>query len=90
MSQKPRVCIIGCGPSGMSVLYHFSKLTQDTIPDIVCYEKQKTWGGQWNPSWRIGKIIIIIIITTTTTENIGTKCFEAREDRHSGLTNGRD
>lgn len=54
MSGKPRVCIIGCGPSGMSALYHFTKLPADIIPDILCYEKQKTWGGQWNPSWRTG------------------------------------
>lgn len=24
------------------------------VPDIVCYEKQDDWGGQWNYSWRTG------------------------------------
>lgn len=24
------------------------------IPDIVCYEKQDDWGGQWNFTWRTG------------------------------------
>ena len=24
------------------------------IPDIVCYEKQATWGGLWNYTWRTG------------------------------------
>ncbi len=25
-----------------------------SIPEIVCYEKQDDWGGQWNFSWRTG------------------------------------
>ena len=61
MSEKPRVCIIGCGPSGMSALYHFSKLTDEERPDIVCFEKQKTWGGQWNPTWRTGKPVCTLL-----------------------------
>ena len=24
------------------------------IPEIVCFEKQDDWGGQWNFSWRTG------------------------------------
>ena len=24
------------------------------IPDIVCYEKQSSFGGLWNYSWRTG------------------------------------
>ncbi|XP_053396202.1 uncharacterized protein LOC123553161 [Mercenaria mercenaria] len=52
MEAKQKVCIIGAGPSGMSALYHF--VQQDNIPDIVCYEKQSTWGGQWNLTWRTG------------------------------------
>ena len=24
------------------------------IPEIVCFEKQSDWGGQWNSSWRTG------------------------------------
>lgn len=52
--KKKRVCIIGCGPAGMSTLYHFGKLPDDEIPEIVCYEKQSTWGGMWNVTWRTG------------------------------------
>ncbi|WP_239464020.1 NAD(P)-binding domain-containing protein [Glutamicibacter protophormiae] len=25
-----------------------------SVPEIVCYEKQDDWGGQWNFSWRTG------------------------------------
>ncbi|WP_371931374.1 NAD(P)-binding domain-containing protein [Glutamicibacter sp. MNS18] len=24
------------------------------VPEIICYEKQEDWGGQWNFSWRTG------------------------------------
>ena len=54
MSLQTRVCIIGCGPAGMSALYHFAKLPGKERPDIVCFEKQDKWGGQWNPTWRTG------------------------------------
>jgi trimethylamine monooxygenase len=47
-----KICIIGAGPCGMATLFHFSKLKQ--MPDVVCYEKQRTWGGLWNFSWRTG------------------------------------
>lgn len=49
---KPRVCVIGAGPGGVSALYQFTK--QDEVPDLVCFEKQATWGGLWNFSWRTG------------------------------------
>ncbi|XP_060604780.1 trimethylamine monooxygenase-like isoform X1 [Ruditapes philippinarum] len=49
--QKPRVCIIGAGPSGMSVMYQIKQLYPDVI-DFECYEKQETWCGQWNYTWR--------------------------------------
>ena len=54
---RKRVCIIGCGPAGMSALYHYSKMpgVSDTV-DIVCYEKKSDWGGLWNIDWRTGKI----------------------------------
>ena len=57
MSQAKRVCVIGAGPSGMSVLYHFHQLkTQGKeIPEIVCFDKQSDWGGLWKYSWRTGK-----------------------------------
>eukprot|EP00088_Acartia_fossae_P038310 TRINITY_DN3968_c0_g1_i1.p1 TRINITY_DN3968_c0_g1~~TRINITY_DN3968_c0_g1_i1.p1 ORF type:complete len:450 (-),score=155.19 TRINITY_DN3968_c0_g1_i1:161-1510(-) len=51
-----KICVIGAGPSGLSVLCWFSKLAKDgrQIPEIVCYEKQSNWGGLWNYSWRTG------------------------------------
>ena len=51
-----KVCIIGGGPCGLSVLCWFAKLKREgrVIPDLVCYEKQSNWGGLWNYSWRTG------------------------------------
>jgi len=51
-----RVCVIGAGPSGLSVLCWFSKMKRDgkEIPEVVCYEKQSNWGGLWNYTWRTG------------------------------------
>ena len=56
MSQKKRVCIIGAGPSGLSTLYHFDKLKKEgtEIPEVVCFERQSSYGGLWNYSWRAG------------------------------------
>ena len=51
---RKRICIIGAGPGGMSALYHWKLLVGNTV-DIKCYEKQSTWGGMWNYSWRTGK-----------------------------------
>ena len=51
---KKRVCVIGCGPAGMSVLFHLGKMADAEIPEIVCYEKQDTVGGLWNNTWRSG------------------------------------
>ena len=53
MANK-RVCIIGAGPSGMSMLYQLGKLPDSLIPDIACYERQSTLGGIWNVTWRTG------------------------------------
>ena len=57
MSQAKRVCMIGAGPSGMSVLYQFDQLRKQgkEIPAIVCYDAQSDWGGLWKYSWRTGK-----------------------------------
>ncbi|WAR09366.1 LOW QUALITY PROTEIN: SNO1-like protein, partial [Mya arenaria] len=44
-----RICIIGAGPSGMSTLWHFVGL--GNADDVVCFEKQATWGGLWN-NWK--------------------------------------
>ena len=51
-----KVCLIGAGPSGMSVLSWLGKLRREgrEVPDIVCYEKQGDWGGLWNYTWRTG------------------------------------
>ncbi|KAK2565759.1 Senecionine N-oxygenase [Acropora cervicornis] len=51
-----RVCVIGAGPSGMSVLYHFNKLRKQDkdIPEVVCFEKQSNWGGLWKYSEETG------------------------------------
>ena len=51
-----KVCIIGGGPSGLSVLCWFAKRKREgkVIPDLVCYEKQSDLGGLWNYSWRTG------------------------------------
>jgi len=51
-----RVCVIGGGPSGLSVLCWFAKLKREgkVIPELVCYEKQSSWGGLWNYTWRTG------------------------------------
>ena len=42
MSQaKLRVCVIGAGPSGMSVLYQLNQLKAQgqEVPEIVCFEE---------------------------------------------------
>lgn len=51
-----RVAIIGAGPSGLAQLRAFqsAKENGETIPEIVCYEKQNNWGGLWNYTWRTG------------------------------------
>ena len=63
MPELKRVCVIGAGPSGMSVLYHFNKLkTQGKeIPEIVCFDKQSDWGGLWKYSWETGKYSIHLV-----------------------------
>lgn len=52
--MKLRVAVIGCGPCGMSTLFQFANMPDKDRPEVVCYEKQSTWGGLWNYSWRIG------------------------------------
>ncbi|MBD7994803.1 NAD(P)/FAD-dependent oxidoreductase [Arthrobacter sp. Sa2CUA1] len=51
-----RIAIIGAGPSGMAQLRAFESAARGglEIPEIVCFEKQDDWGGQWNYSWRTG------------------------------------
>ena len=56
-NDKVRVCVIGAGPSGLSVLYQFNQLKAqgEQLPEIVCFEKQSDWGGLWNFSNETGK-----------------------------------
>ena len=51
-----RICVIGGGPTGLSVLCWFAKMLRQgrKIPEIVCYEKQQNYGGLWNYTWRTG------------------------------------
>jgi len=51
-----RVAVIGAGPSGLAQLRAFqsAKSKGVDIPEIVCLEKQRNWGGLWNYSWRTG------------------------------------
>ncbi len=51
-----KVAIIGSGPCGLSMLRAFQQAEEkgQSIPEIVCYEKQEDWGGLWNYSWRTG------------------------------------
>ena len=46
---KMRLCVIGAGPSGCSFMTQFAIMAANgkTIPEIVCYEQQSEWGGQW-------------------------------------------
>lgn len=52
MSGKPRVAVLGAGPSGLAVLRAFHAAGSDT--DIVCFEKQADVGGLWLYDWRTG------------------------------------
>ena len=51
-----RIAVIGAGPCGLSQLHAFEKarLKGTAIPDLVCFEKQPSWGGLWNYTWRTG------------------------------------
>lgn len=51
-----RVAVIGAGPSGLAQLRAFQSAARKgaQIPEIVCFEKQADWGGQWNYTWRTG------------------------------------
>ena len=51
-----RICLIGAGPSGLSVLHQAEKLRQEGIDnlEVVCFEKQSECGGLWNYTWRTG------------------------------------
>lgn len=55
--SSTRICVIGAGPAGMSVLYNFVKLP--VVPEIVCFEKQSSWGGLWNYTWMTGELFTL-------------------------------
>ncbi|MEP0074206.1 MAG: NAD(P)/FAD-dependent oxidoreductase [Marinomonas sp.] len=54
--MSKRIAIIGAGPSGLAQLRAFQSAQAKgaNIPDMVCFEKQQDWGGQWNYTWRTG------------------------------------
>ncbi|MDX8447449.1 NAD(P)/FAD-dependent oxidoreductase [Mesorhizobium captivum] len=54
--MKKRIAVIGAGPSGLAQLRAFASAAQQgaEIPEIVCFEKQRNWGGLWNYTWRTG------------------------------------
>jgi len=51
-----KVAVIGAGPSGLAQLRAFQSAAAkgESIPEIVCFEKQDNWGGLWNYTWRTG------------------------------------
>ena len=51
-----KVAIIGAGPSGLAQLRAFqsAQANGESIPEVVCFEKQSNWGGLWNYTWRTG------------------------------------
>ena len=51
-----RVAIIGAGPSGLAQLRAFqsARAKGAEVPELVCFERQSEWGGQWNYTWRTG------------------------------------
>ena len=55
-----RIAVIGAGPSGMAALMSF-RSAFDNDPslaselDIVCFERQESWGGIWNFTLEIGE-----------------------------------
>ncbi len=54
--MSTRIAIIGAGPCGLAQLRAFqsAKAKGAEIPELVCFEKQKDWGGMWNYTWRTG------------------------------------
>lgn len=55
-ASNKRIGIIGAGPSGLAQLRAFEALEKAGVetPEIVCFEKQRHWGGMWNYTWRTG------------------------------------
>lgn len=58
--MKKKIAVIGAGPSGLAQLRAFQAdkekdldNTKNSI-EVVCFEKQKDWGGLWNYTWQTG------------------------------------
>ena len=68
-----KVAIIGAGPCGLSILRAFEHLEKkgEKIPEIVCFEKQESWGGLWNYNWRTVQINMGILYLTVCTDTYG-------------------
>ncbi|MGB0307776.1 MAG: NAD(P)/FAD-dependent oxidoreductase, partial [Paracoccaceae bacterium] len=47
--MQKRIAVIGAGPSGLAQLRAFQSAATAgaEIPEVVCFEKQATWGGLW-------------------------------------------
>ena len=54
--MAPRVAVIGAGPCGLAQLHAFEEARGQgaDVPELVCFEKQRDWGGLWNYTWRTG------------------------------------
>lgn len=56
-TMSTKVAIIGAGPAGLAQLRAFeaARAKGDPVPEeILCFERQADWGGQWNATWRTG------------------------------------
>ncbi len=54
--SSKKIAVIGAGPSGLAQLRAFQSAANNgaEIPEIVCFEKQRNWGGLWHYTWRTG------------------------------------
>ncbi|GLY66394.1 flavin-containing monooxygenase [Amycolatopsis taiwanensis] len=54
--MAPRVAVIGAGPCGLAQLHAFEEARAQgaDVGEIVCFERQRDWGGLWNYTWRTG------------------------------------
>ena len=61
-ASKERLCIIGAGPSALSLLYHLKKCQSEdqAIPEVVCFERTEDVGGQWNYTDETGKDQVLL------------------------------
>ena len=56
MASRERIGLIGAGPSGMALLRAFARAEKAgaEVPEVLAFERQDDWGGQWNLDWRTG------------------------------------